>query len=257
MFISTYLFIKLFLEHWDGTDPGVFAIHSNEWKLRGKLWLFMCVGQMTLEKLTSVSATARPKYILLLYILFHFPSSNIALHCTALDYLSSVLNSILNGHKTHLDTFSKNARIVVKIFNCGNHMKVYILCYIYGQPLHSIFHYNLFPSLGNGTKIQHFQGHWGEEEHNVWDGLSKICGPWLCWSLWLWSVGSSLWAITQTSLPGQFHGADPRLGGENRWRTLKLDFSPHYLHFQIWHANKLRLILTISIGYAFKLQLRG
>ena len=98
MFISTYLFIKLFLEHWDGTDPGVFAVHSNEWKLRGKLWLFMCVGQMTLEKLTSVSATARPKYILLLYILFHFPSGNIALHLTALEYLSSVLNSILNGH---------------------------------------------------------------------------------------------------------------------------------------------------------------
>ena len=100
MFISTYLFMTLFLEHWDGTDPGVFAIHSNEWKLRGKLWLFMCVGQMTLEKLTSASATARPKYILLLYILFHYPSGNIALHCTALGYLSSVLNSILNGHKT-------------------------------------------------------------------------------------------------------------------------------------------------------------
>ena len=63
---------------------------------------FLCVGQMTLEKLTSASATARPKYILLLYILFHY---NIwqyctALHCTALGYLSSVLNSILNGHKT-------------------------------------------------------------------------------------------------------------------------------------------------------------
>lgn len=100
MFISTYLFMTLFLEHWDGTDPGVFAIHSNEWKLRGKLWLFMWVGQMTLEKLTSASATARPKYILLLYILFHYPSGNIALHCTALGYLSSVLNSILNGHKT-------------------------------------------------------------------------------------------------------------------------------------------------------------
>ena len=133
MFISTYLFIKLFLEHWDGTDPGVFAIHSNEWKLRGKLWLFMFAGQMTLEKLTSVSATARPKYILLLYILFHFPSSNIALHCTALDYLSSVLNSILNGHKTHLDTFSKNTRIVVKIFNCGNYIfkSIHFMLYLW------------------------------------------------------------------------------------------------------------------------------
>ena len=93
----------------------------------------MFIGQMTLEKLTSVSATARPKYILLLYILFHFPSSNIALHCTALDYLSSVLNSILNGHKTHLDTFSKNTRIVVKIFNCGNHIfkRIHFMLYLW------------------------------------------------------------------------------------------------------------------------------
>ena len=114
MFISTYLFIKLFLEHWDGADPGVFAVHSNEWKLRGKLWHFMFIGQMTLEKLTSVSATARPKYILLLYILFHFPSGNIALHCTALEYLSSVLNSILKGQKTFRDIQKKC--IVVKVF---------------------------------------------------------------------------------------------------------------------------------------------
>ena len=235
--------MTLFLEHWDGTDPGVFAIHSNEWKLRGKLWLFMWVGQMTLEKLTSASATARPKYILLLYILFHYPSGNIALHCIRLFIVSAEFNI-----EWTQNIWTHSAKVFAswsKYLSGGNHS---ILSSII---LHS-------QVLAAGSRSNTFKA--TEVKRNLMSGMewvksaghgSVLCGH------WLWSVGSSLWAITQTSLPGQFHGADPRLGGENRWQTLKLDSSPHYLHLQIWHANKLRLILTISIGYAFELQLSG
>ena len=101
MFISTYLFMTLFLEHWDGTDPGVFAIHSNEWKLRGKLWLFMRwtndIGKIDECKCNS---KAKVHFVAVYFISLSIWQYCTALHCTALGYLSSVLNSILNGHKT-------------------------------------------------------------------------------------------------------------------------------------------------------------
>ena len=207
---------------------------------------FLCVGQTTLEKLTSASATARPKYILLLYILFHYPSGNIALHCTALGYLSSVLNSILNGHKTFGHIQQKYAHRGQNIYLVATNHSILSSIILHCQVLAAGSRSNTFKAT--------------EVKRNLMSGMEWVKsaghGSVLCGQC-LWSVGSSLWAITQTSLPGQFHGADPRLGGENRWQTLKLDSSPHYLHLQIWHANKLRLILTISIGYAFELQLSG
>ena len=176
--------MTLFLEHWDGTDPGVFAIHSNEWKLRGKLWLFMRWTN-DIGKIDECKCNSKAKVH---FVAVYFISLSIWQYCTALHCIRLFIVSAEFNIEWTQNIWTHSAKILAswsKYLSGGNHS---ILSSII---LHS-------QVLAAGSRSNTFKA--TEVKRNLMSGMewvksaghgSVLCGHW-----W-WSVGSSLWAITQ------------------------------------------------------------